>query len=944
MNNFLAFVKTFLAALGKWASFAYLLRFAILLWLFAPVLCVLNTLSATLTSGILVSEVWEQYLCVSFFLVSAACSALVLARIALIYGPERLDLSTHPEDCRPSALKNLLVNDDGKREFPALFASQIPNFFVFGYLIYFGQNQGVAPQQIVIGLVLGVSLAGIFWWNANAWYYLTYGPLTDAASTYVLGQNAARTILFPRAMFGLNRANDDCPGKVTIEQARTIFSHPVFSKIRRFSGMGLFVGLPGYQKNLQAESLYEAHNFAIISLVIFGGLYLLLWPLTAPVGAPVASWFAIATLGGFLAFVLYVFLKAEPQTARGKVAHLKKIKIWNAVTIVIFFLTILFLYLFTQIERFPIFATVLILVIAVSWMLGALAFFFDRYRVPVLTLLLVSLVIPRIFHFDRTLYADSSGVHAGNGQEEHYLSITSARGNTDPELPDPSTILRARLNAINDDKPLIIVTATGGGLHASAWTATVLAHLEQTFGPDFHKHLLLASTVSGGSVGLTAYLRELHDGTLDSFALRLATQRMQSVAQCSSLEGVGWGLVYYDLPKAFIPVLPYFISPSSGDGDLDTNGPDRTPLGKDRTWSLRKSLLRNLDDAYCKHVWQSDNNTHARWNSHQDGHRVHSKSIDETGSGLTLRDFPAGSGPAFTMNTTVVESGERFLSANYKIPDCRLEGESRPDYRARSFLETFKKRTVNQKDSGYADLPIASAAQLSATFPYVSSAARVPMAVDNAVNSVHFADGGYYDNDGTASALEFLRYALGPANSNPPSGTTPEPPKAATGCPAFVLAQNKPLRILLIEIRNSNAIYGSEPESVPDHNGGDAPWNLFSQVGGPLVGFWQAGHESITPRDQSGLELLEHAYAGKLIVQSVVIADERSTNIVGTDPLNWSLTPRQRKEVHSSAEEPKMRKLYEQASRWFNASSIAWGNGPEKNGGPTENLPPASAK
>jgi len=930
------FLKKFLVALGKWASFAYLLRFAILLWLFAPVLCLLNIFSATLTSGIVVCEAWEQYLCVSFFLVAAACSALVLARIALIYGPERLDLLTVPDDCRPSALKNLLVNDNGKREFLALFIAQLPNLFVFGYLIYFGTDQGVALKQIILGLAVGVLLACIFWWNANAWYYLTYKALNDTPVRFVLGQNAARTILFPRVLFGLNRPDDQCPGRVTIEQAHTIFSRPIFARIHRWSGLGFFIGLPGYEKSPDAVSLYEAHNFAIISLTIFGGLYLLLWPLTAPVGAPVASWIAIAGLGAFITFVLFVFWSAHPKTPGNKVVHLRKIQIWNTVTIIIFFLTVLFLYLFTQIERFPIFATVLILIIAVSWMLGALAFFFDRYRVPVLTLLLVSLVVPRMFHLDRTLYMDSSGLHAGNGQEEHYVSITSARPGADIELPSPSTVLQDRLNAIHDDKPLIIVTATGGGLHASAWTATVLAHLEQTFGPDFHNHLLLASTVSGGSVGLMSYLRELHDGTLDSRE-RLATQRMQSVAQCSSLEGVGWGLVYYDLPKAFIPVLPWFVSPSSGDGDLETNGFSRTPLGKDRTWSLRKSFLRNLDDTYCKHVWQADNSMQARWKSHQDTNKVRSKSTDLTGSGLTLRDFPAGSGPAFTMNTTVVETGDRFLSANYKIPDCKLEGDFRPDYRARSFLETFKKRSVNLNDSdAFTDLPIASAAQLSATFPYVSSAARAPMAVDNAVSSVHFADGGYYDNDGTSSAIEFLRYALGPANSNPPSGTTPEPPKAATTCPASSAVQSKPLRILLIEIRNSNGIYGSGPESAPDHNGGTAPWNLFSQLAGPLVGFWQAGHESITPRDQSGLELLEHAYAGKLVVQSLVFADQWSAGSVGTDPLNWSLTPRQRKEVHLSAKRPEMAALYQLAQKWFNASPLAWSKNPAQDGAPQE--------
>src|SRR3954467_2532150 len=162
MNNFLERVKSFLAALGKWASFAYLLRFAILLWLFAPVLCLLNIFSTTLTSGILVSEVWEQYLCVSFFLVSASCSALVLARIALIYGPERLELPTTSDDCRPPALKKIFVNDDGQREYLALLVSQLPNLFVFGYLIRFGVSQGVALNQIALGLAIGALLACIF--------------------------------------------------------------------------------------------------------------------------------------------------------------------------------------------------------------------------------------------------------------------------------------------------------------------------------------------------------------------------------------------------------------------------------------------------------------------------------------------------------------------------------------------------------------------------------------------------------------------------------------------------------------------------------------------------------------------------------------------------------------------------------------------------------------
>lgn len=248
------------------------------------------------------------------------------------------------------------------------------------------------------------------------------------------------------------------------------------------------------------------------------------------------------------------------------------------------------------------------------------------------------------------------------------------------------------------------------------------------------------------------------------------------------------------------------------------------------------------------------------------------------------------------MNTTTVENGERFLLANYKIPQIDLDAG--PNYRARSFLETYGTGT-----HGVTDLPLATAAQMSATFPAVSSAARVPLSLDNAPNAVHFADGGYYDNDGTASAIEFLRYAI----SDPSA-----------------LPKTAPIRILLIEIRNSGDIAGSGPESNPDRGQGTRPWNLFSQAMAPLLGFWQAGHESVTARDQSGLEILEKSLTGKLEVHPVVFADICSTVFAGTDPLNWSLTPRQRNEVRESARQLQPR--IQEAKDWFTKPPADWDN------------------
>jgi hypothetical protein len=56
----------------RWVRYAYFMRFSLGLWLFALILCWLNSSPArTLTSGIMTPETIQQYACVGFFLMSA---------------------------------------------------------------------------------------------------------------------------------------------------------------------------------------------------------------------------------------------------------------------------------------------------------------------------------------------------------------------------------------------------------------------------------------------------------------------------------------------------------------------------------------------------------------------------------------------------------------------------------------------------------------------------------------------------------------------------------------------------------------------------------------------------------------------------------------------------------------------------------------------------------
>ncbi len=912
-------LMAFLHKAMRWVRYAYFLRFSLGLWFFALVLCWLNTSSArTLTSGIMTPETIQQYGRVGFFLVSASFVALITARVVLINGPERWDKGYDEfDDGRPRSLKVLLVNDQGELEWAALLISQLPNAFVYAYLTWNAISSGVPVGEVFFGLLLGSVVAVLLWWVANAWYYLAYEPVR-ASETVEFQKNAARTLLFPRVLFGLAKPGDPFDLEQKTLEAASTWQKGLSHRLRWLAAQ---LNTPGYVG--PEGHIYEGHVFSGLAGLVFLGIYLLLWPLTAPVPAIRWSLLALAFLAGVAAVLVWLAWKDNSAV---RIQALRSWKIGLTAAVVAIVASITLLYFLTGTERFPILATILITATALCWALCGISFFFDRYRFPVLTVLLVVTIAPRLLHWDRSIIW-ANGPAWGSGQEEHYLSITQAESGSRC-VPTPKDILLNRLAASGSqldgsrqDRPLIMVTAGGGGLHASAWTAAVLARLEAAFDQvspgSFHRSLLLASTVSGGSVGLLSYLREIQPGGVPDFT------RMQIAAQCSSLEAVGWGFAYFDLPKAFVPVLPYFLSPSTGDGDLD-----KSPLFKDRTWSLRKAFARNAYNQFCVDTWHRD-----RGEALPGGVRERLASglkeeaeAEELEKKLTLRSLLPGKGnifPAFTMNTTSYEDGLRFLLANYRIPDPDANlgwPDTRPNYKARSFLATYSPG-MDKAGAFTPDLPLATAAQLSAAFPYISSAARVPMSLDGQVNALHFVDGGYYDNDGTASVIEFLRYALAP------------PPSAGKDvCEAWskeeeAQASSRKLRILLIEIRNSGDDEGGELDQWPAHTSAQTPANLLTQLIAPPLGLWRAGHASVTGRNRVALAQLEHALADRLEIHRVVFADSHAIPDVHTDPLSWSLTPNQRREVqHSASSDPEVRRRYEEAVTWFTSKRAEWSN------------------
>jgi hypothetical protein len=211
----------------------------------------------------------------------------------------------------------------------------------------------------------------------------------------------------------------------------------------------------------------------------------------------------------------------------------------------------------------------------------------------------------------------------------------------------------------------------------------------------------------------------------------------------------------------------------------------------------------------------------------------------------------------------------------------------------------------------------------------VSSAVRIPLKYTP--YSEHFVDGGYYDNDGTSSAIEFLRYALDP----PVAGETNSDSQDAAA--KKDIACRGTVDILLIEIRNSidTDARKSQPTPLVLSDGAPRRPELWShagplqQLGFPLEGFWNAGHGSVTARDRNGLDLLLQSHKGNLHLHQIIFDDQTKPDNrwyihSAQDPLSWSLTPKERKEVNMSADpgakgERWLGACYQDAVTWFNS-------------------------
>lgn len=499
-------------------------------------------------------------------------------------------------------------------------------------------------------------------------------------------------------------------------------------------------------------------------------------------------------------------------------------------------------FVFFTAHSFPPAMYLYVLLVPVVWLVSFLWQPLRRYRLALLTTVLALWA----------LYAVGGGPLRVIGDPAHTFDVFDIPAGA-PAV-SATDVLRADAFQRARPRTLVVVAASGGGVLASAWTAKVLAELASAY-PRFTTEARVISSVSGGSVAAAHYVSAL-SGVLPDATPRWAD--FMDAAMWPSLAPTAYGLAFADLRRALFPIWV-------------TEWFDRGRL-LEADWRALGNRLRGGAPLAEAHAADGDRVLVSDWR----------------------QDVRSGRLPAVIFNTTVMETGERIaitpiadLSSPWPLPAAASDPQ-----------RFHYPRTLGQflGAGDTVSVDIWTAARLSATFAYVSPAARAAHAYRSADGNQeivrrcrwdepgdvagcwqvdeqthvkmstttsglqHLIDGGYHDNYGVASALNWLNAALGPCDPSPFD------------------------RVAIVEIRARPEVFSTAPTN-----------ELLTAWLGPPLGL------------KNSWSLAQRSADDTAIGQMLARLKERCGQevrpfvfeLAGEGPLSWQLSERQKAEVYA---------------------------------------------
>lgn len=425
--------------------------------------------------------------------------------------------------------------------------------------------------------------------------------------------------------------------------------------------------------------------------------------------------------------------------------------------------------------------------------------------------------------------------------------------------------------------PLILLCTSGGGIRSAAWTGAILERLSQLTG--FCAAARLVTGASGGMVGATFWvahaLQEHREGRWPPApGAPLRSSPLFSALTKDSLSRTVRQLVFGDLLSPF----------------------HRT-LACDRGQALEEAWL---DNARADH-----------------GPSFLSASFGDVADGERL-----GLWPSLVFSPLMVEDGRRLLFSNRNLGPV-LQNQSRwiPEGPTLHAEESSSSRSAYQLDEllpgRLTTFPLRTAARLSASFPYVSSAPALPTSPRR-----RLVDAGYYDNYGLNLACGWLRECL----SDP----------AAEAWFARHVS-----RVLIIQIRDGVSTLSTNPEgrreradrhganpTLPaikaqsrDHQGG---WGAIDELIAPVQAVLAARESVMLFRNDGELEalmrLMTRWRANQPPADGGAPEDFLTTTIFefkGEASLSWHLTTPEIDSLHEQATSPGITAKLEHIEHWL---------------------------
>lgn len=239
-------------------------------------------------------------------------------------------------------------------------------------------------------------------------------------------------------------------------------------------------------------------------------------------------------------------------------------------------------------------------------------------------------------------------------------------------------------------------------------------------------------------------------------------------------------------------------------------------------------------------------------------------------------ELEKGNVPLPVLNATLIENGFRLLITPANFPNAK-------DKKFFDFNSLYRKK----------DIDIVTGARLSATFPYISPICRD----DRKMANYHVADGGYFDNSGFVTALEWLEELL----REKPTKEGEEPTV-------------KIKRVLILQInpfpKDTETTQAQEQHTESTQPKKEKGRGLFMATIGPLLGLFKVREPILNSRNLTEVELLQEWQKAREECQQkgvdieyfpIFFPEEGEYN----PPLSWKLTQKEKEAIKKGWEQIK---------------------------------------